>query len=212
MTESELDISADVDKISGSEQALVAPDGPYTNAFEEASMSDQFTTASSVQQPTAKAIILQNGMAVIVDEADYPEVSRLHWHAHKSHEGRYYARGTVGGTRVMMHVWLMGGSRPGYTVDHKNGNGLDNRRENLRWATGSEQQRNISHGRGRSTRKGVSWARRQRKWMATICISGKNKHLGYFNEEDEAALAYDRAALENYGEFACVNFPGGTNG
>lgn len=118
----------------------------------------------------------------------------------------YYARGTVDGVRVMMHVFLMGGSREGFTVDHANGNTLDNRRENLRWATRAQQARNIHHGRGRSIYKGVSWAKRQRKWVASIFLAGNSKQIGYFDSEDDAARAYDAEAILDFGEFACPNF------
>ena len=83
-------------------------------------------------QPTARAIVLGNGTAVVVDEADYALVSPFYWHAHRRPDGHgYYARATVGSQRVFMHTLLMG-KRDGFHVDHKNGNGLDNRRDNLR--------------------------------------------------------------------------------
>lgn len=172
-------------------------------------MSDQSTPVATKIQPTAKAIITGNGMAIVVDEADYPLVSAYVWHAHKSKNGAFYARGTVAGRRVMMHVFLMGSpTSPGLTVDHKNGHTLDNRRSNLRWATRSEQARNQHYGRGRSIYKGVTWKPSHRKWLVTIGASdGKNKHVGYFDNECEAARAYDAVALEYFGEFASLNFP-----
>lgn len=161
-----------------------------------------FTLAS---QPLARAIALSNGMAVVVDEADYPLVSSYWWHANATH-GTYYARATINSKRVLMHVFLMG-EKEGFAIDHKNGNGLDNRRANLRWATPSQNMMNTHGGRGRSMYKGVSWAARQRKWMVSIFIAGKNKHLGYFDNEDDAARVYDSAALQHYGAFASLNFP-----
>ena len=107
---------------------------------------------------------------------------------------------------MFLHVFLLG-KMDGQSIDHVNGNGLDNRRVNLRWATPSQQRRNIQGGRGRSLYKGVSWARRQRKWLARICLDGKNRNLGYFDAEDDAARAYDVAARANYDEYACLNFP-----
>ncbi len=154
---------------------------------------------------SAAAIPLGNGMAVIVDAQDYLAVMAHGWHAHKGY-ATWYARGTVGGKRVLMHVWLMG-HRDGMTVDHVNGHGLDNRRCNLRHATGAEQARNRHGGRGRSLYKGVCWATRQRKWVAIIAVDGKNRHLGYFENEDDAARAYDAAARHLHGAFASLNFP-----
>lgn len=156
-------------------------------------------------QPVAVAIELKAGVAAIVDAADYPAVAKHHWTAHRGNTTTY-ARALIDGTRILLHVFLMG-AKEGCTVDHANGNGLDNRRLNLRHATPSQQMRNIHGGRGRSLYKGVSWANRQRKWVATISVDGKNRHLGYFDVEDDAARAYDAAARLHYGEFACLNFP-----
>lgn len=169
--------------------------------------SQEPITAPTPRQPSARAIVLNHGLAAVVDETDYPLVCQHHWSAHFRPCGHgYYARSTVNGRKVFMHNLLMGES-PGLQVDHANGNGLDNRRCNLRWATGSQNQRNIKGGRGRSLYKGVSWAKRQRKWVANIFVSGRNLHLGYFEQEDDAARAYDAAAREHYGEFAAPNFP-----
>lgn len=156
-------------------------------------------------QPVTKAIELSGGRAVVVDEDDYPTLSAYHWLQHRGCS-TWYARASVNGHRVMMHVFLLG-SREGCTVDHINGNGLDNRRCNLRFATPSQQAQNVHGGRGRSQYKGVSWAKRQRKWAAVIYVGGRNRHLGYFSNEDDAAKAYDVAARLHYAEFACLNFP-----
>ena len=125
------------------------------------------------------------------------------WTRHKGTRTNY-ARAVVEGRRVLLHVLIMG-ELEGRTVDHINGNGLDNRRCNLRWATKSQQCQNNHVGRGRSIFKGVSWAKRQRKWMATISINGKNKHIGYFDNESDAARAYNKEAANNFGEFAWLN-------
>ncbi len=170
-------------------------------------MAEQQTiTDTPARQLTARAIVLSNGMAAIVDETDFDSVSRYYWHAHPRPDGNgHYVRGLVDGHKVLMHVFLLG-KQDGLQIDHANGNGLDNRRDNLRRATQSQNQRNIRGGRGRSLYKGVSWARRQRKWMATICYDGRNHHIGYYDQEDAAARAYDREARKHFGEFACPNF------
>ena len=93
-------------------------------------------------------------------------------------------------------------------IDHANGNGLDNRRENLRLATGSQNNSNSPKRAWTSSRfKGVSWHRKYGKWQAGIKCSGSRRFLGFFFDETEAACAYDRAAVAAFGEFACVNFP-----
>jgi len=95
-------------------------------------------------------------------------------------------------------------------VDHINGNGLDNRRANLRPATGIENRRNRRRSRkNTSGYAGVSWDKVNRKWYAYITADGRMRALGRFDTAEEAALARDRAALELHGEFARLNFPAG---
>lgn len=93
-------------------------------------------------------------------------------------------------------------------VDHKNGNALDNRKENLRVAT--KQQNNANRGlliNNKSGYKGVSWRQLSKRWCAFISVNNKSKFLGSFKIKEEAARAYDKAAKEHYGEFAILNFP-----
>lgn len=93
-------------------------------------------------------------------------------------------------------------------TDHVNGNGLDNRRANLREATTAENGRNVPKLRGVSRFKGVSWHKARSRWQVRIHIApGNERHLGYFTDEMQAAMAYDAWARICYGEFACLNFP-----
>ena len=97
----------------------------------------------------------------------------------------------------------------GQVVDHINHNGLDNRKANLRPATSEENNRNRRKSIKRkchSRFKGVNWNKDQQKWAARICFNRKTKFIGYFNDEIEAAKAYDNAALKYHGEFAVLNF------
>ena len=95
---------------------------------------------------------------------------------------------------------------PGLQVDHVDGNGLNNRRSNLRIATGGENSRNQRLAKNNiSGYKGVRWE--ANKWRARIMLNDKLKHLGYFTDPIEAAKAYDKAAVELFGEFARLNFP-----
>tara|TARA_R110000851_G_scaffold130233_1_gene263723 strand:+ start:944 stop:1768 length:825 start_codon:yes stop_codon:yes gene_type:complete len=92
--------------------------------------------------------------------------------------------------------------------DHINGNGLDNRRENLRICTHAENQRNSrSRGGSSSQYKGVYWRRDTEKWHSAIWMDGKPHYLGIFTSEIEAAKAYDAVALKHFGRFAKPNFP-----
>jgi hypothetical protein len=111
-----------------------------------------------------------------------------------------------------MHKVIMGMPPRGLVVDHRNGDGLDNRRSNLRFSTRAGNARNRRHHRswrGRecaSRFKGITWDKEARKWCAAIYVDGKRKNLGRFHSEMEAAKAYDRAALAEFGEFARLNF------
>ena len=93
-------------------------------------------------------------------------------------------------------------------VDHINHNGIDNRRANLRLATHRQNSYNRIHftKNPSSKYKGVSFRKRTKKWDAKIRYDGKNKHIGSFKDEIEAAKAYDEAAKKYQGEFAALNF------
>jgi hypothetical protein len=96
-------------------------------------------------------------------------------------------------------------------VDHIDGNGLNNQRANLRSATAVTNARNGKAHRDSASRyRGVSWFRRDGLWRAQIS-TGRNRHIGYFETERAAALAYDDAAADLFGEFARLNFPQETN-
>lgn len=98
------------------------------------------------------------------------------------------------------------GEDPGGILDHANGNPLDDRIENLRKCSRSENNQNRRAG-GVSQYIGVSWHGRVKKWRATIKIGQVPKHLGYFKDEVAAARAYDSAAKAHHGQFARPNFP-----
>jgi hypothetical protein len=163
----------------------------------------------------ARWIALTQGKFALVDEADFADVSRWNWCAvqKRSKANDLYAwyafRGRtpedVGGktTPVLLHRHLLG--EPPEDVDHRNRDGLDNRRENLRKATAQQNMMNSLSRGGSSRFKGASWSRGQ--WRASIRLNYKTVHLGRFNTEEDAARAYDEAARRLHGEFARVNFP-----
>lgn len=167
-----------------------------------------------------REIPLTHGLVALVDDDDFEWLSRHKWHAHRGGKGDgygFYAYRTVHlgvgmarpkSLRIAMHGVLMGGDRPGFEVDHINLNGLDNRRANLRWATRSQQRANQGPRiDGSSGFKGVSFHRKARKWTAQVQSGGKYYYLGLHATPEDAARAYDRAALELFGEFARINFP-----
>ena len=103
-----------------------------------------------------------------------------------------------------MHRLIMG-AQPGQLIDHKNRKGLDNQRGNLRFCTRSQNQANAKKRAGSSRYKGVTWDKHWDKWRAMIGVRSKRFHLGYFDDEDDAGRAYNRAATEYFGEFARPN-------
>ena len=104
-----------------------------------------------------------------------------------------------------MHRVILG-LEQGTLCDHRNHDGLDNRRQNLRPCNDSQNAGNKRKHLGASSQlKGVDWHKSSRKWRAQIRINGRSKHLGCFTSETAAAAAYDRAALIHFGEFALTN-------
>jgi len=107
--------------------------------------------------------------------------------------------------RIRMHRLIMNAPE-GMHVDHINGDGLDNRRENLRVVTAQENQFNSrKRVAGYSLFKGVSWSAAAKKWKAYICPNKKQIHIGLFDSEIAAAQAYDAKAKELFGEYAKLN-------
>lgn len=155
-------------------------------------------------------IPLTRGYVALVDDADAERVLPLKWRAIKAGQGVYAGRAvrTDGGARrqtvQLMHTLITGWP----LTDHRDGDGLNNQRTNLRPATLAENNRNRQANLSASPFKGVSINRgRGRPWKAAIKYEGVRRHLGYFGTEAAAAEAYDVAARELFGEFAAVNFP-----
>jgi len=156
----------------------------------------------------AKTIPLTQGKVAIVDNADYEWLTQWKWYAAKG-TSTHYARRSVwenGKTRdIQMHRIILNASS-GMEGDHINGDGLDNRRSNLRVSTQGQQAMNRRKQAGCSSKyKGVSWQKRARKWESHIGINGGQKYLGYFDNEAEAAATYNVEARELFGRFAKLN-------
>lgn len=161
-----------------------------------------------------RVINLASGEEVIVDDEDYDLVSRYKW-ARKTdgrHQKLLYAQAheyhqDKQRTNLFMHRLVMGVSDPRLKVDHINHNGLDNRKANLRIANPTENQgnRRKTSAHTASRFKGVSW--HSNRWRARIMRDGIDCVLGYFECEEDAARAYDKAALEHFGEYASINNP-----
>jgi hypothetical protein len=104
--------------------------------------------------------------------------------------------------------FLHWGEWPSRHIDHINNDRSDNRIANLRLASSSENGMNMLKRKGCTSQyKGVSWCAQPKKWRSKIMKDGVQKHLGYYDNEEEAARAYDKAAKEIFGEYANLNFP-----
>jgi hypothetical protein len=154
-----------------------------------------------------RTLQLTKGFNTLIDEEDFERVGRLKWIVQPSLHV-FYARRTerVGVNRrrlAILHRVLLDAPK-GMDVDHRNGDGLDNRKANLRLATHSQNHQNRRmRPKGRSRFKCVSL--QGNTWRAYISVAGRLKDLGRFTSEEDAARAYDVAAREHFGEFACTN-------
>ena len=162
--------------------------------------------AAKAQNHTPRLIPLTRGQFAVVDAKDYPVLSQYTWFAEGT-DKNYYAVRKENGKSIKMHRQIT--NAPDHlVVDHIDHNGLNNRNSNLRNATftqNCQNQRRLSHKT--SKYKGVYWHKKNKKWAAQITSNKKTYRLGYFTNETEAALTYDKAARKFHGEFASLNFP-----
>lgn len=151
----------------------------------------------------SKEIILANNRGVaIVDDEDFGLVSAYKWYF----SGNGYAHCPRVGKIIKMHRLILD-PPVGMEVDHINGNGLDNRRENIRPCTCSQNQHNTGNRKNNmSGYKGGCFNKKSARWKAQIRIPGKRFYLGQFQTPLEAAIAYDEGVKKYHGEFARLNF------
>ena len=152
-----------------------------------------------------KSLTLKCGSVVTVDDADFDSVARFSWHLSYNGYAIRRERTPTGKRVIYMHREIAGHEWPG-DIDHADGNKLNNSRSNLRNASRTLNNANSKPRTGCSSQfKGVAWVRRYGKWWAYINHSGRRRHLGYFDDEIEAAKAYNAAAVELFGSFARPN-------
>ena len=164
--------------------------------------------------PTAR-IEITKGLFVIVDRKNFDWLNQYAWMAWTPKESprlTYAVRkghvdeGRSGNTKILMHREIVG-AKGKDQVDHEDCNGLNNTEENLRWATHSQ---NLGNPRKRATKtsskfKGVTWQKSTNKWQASVQYLGKRFYVGWFKNELDAAKAYNKKAIELFGEYARIN-------
>lgn len=152
-------------------------------------------------------IPLTRGLSALVSDADYAWLSRWKWMVvGAGYAGRF--EGPKASRRlVYMHRAILN-AQSGEQVDHLNGDRLDNRRDNLRLVSNTQNQQNKKKpSHNVSGYKGVCWHKGIGKWHARITVNGQRIHLGYFREVQTAARLYDAAARFFFGEYARPNWP-----
>jgi hypothetical protein len=153
-----------------------------------------------------KKIRLTQDKFALVDDADYEKVSQYKWFYKIGYAARQQHIGMVEGKQIQRTVFmhrLILDAPEGLEVDHKNMDGLDNRRKNIRLATRTQNQINRGPQQDNTSGyKGVLWAKQNRKWRAYITIKGKTIHLGLYENIEDAAKRRQEVEKQLYGEFA----------
>lgn len=145
----------------------------------------------------------------LVDPEDAELVNQYRWHPSVKVGKWIYAQTNLPqGGSVLMHRLILALPPRRPLIDHASGDGLDNRRANLRVCGNQQNQGNRrAQQEGSSVYKGVHWHRRLHRWRSGIVVNGRPVYLGIYETEVDAALAYDAAARIRHGEYAAVNFP-----
>ncbi|HEC65969.1 MAG TPA: endonuclease [bacterium] len=167
----------------------------------------------------SKQILLTQGKFALVSDKDFEWLNQWKWFAHKDpkrarisyyavrNSSTFYVDGKAKRAMLYMGREILGlNYGDEREVDYINHDTLDHRRKNIRICTNQENCRN-KRGDITSTSKfkGVSWKEEYKRWIAQIRIGGRGVHLGYFKDEEEAALAYNQMAIKHFGEFAYIN-------
>lgn len=157
-----------------------------------------------------KEIKLTRGKVALVDDADFEILSKYKWSAIKG-RNTYYAsrqeRSSNGRQKsIKMHRQILGTTSSEIHIDHRDGDGLNNQRTNLRECTHAQNKQNaLGHSGASSKYKGVTYMKDSGKWIARISVNKNTYYLGVFKSEVDAAKARDGMAIKLHGEFAKLN-------
>ena len=155
-----------------------------------------------------KEIELTQGFIALVDDKDFEKLSKYKWYYNQGYACRGININKGKRTKLLMHK-IINKTPKGYHTDHINGNMLDNRKENLRTCTASENIMNSKVSKNNKVGyKGVYWRKDINRWRAKIVFNRKNIHIGHFDNPHDAAKAYNRKATELFGEYAKLNIVG----
>lgn len=152
-----------------------------------------------------KILKLNKERETILDDDDFEKASKFHWFASETKGGKIYVYGDVESRKkILLHRWLLK-AKKGQTIDHIDGNTLNNSRSNLRFCSQGENLRNARKHKNCSSKfKGVYFDKDRSRWVSQIKIE-KPKYIGSYDNEIEAALAYNVAASFAFKEFAKLN-------
>jgi hypothetical protein len=153
-----------------------------------------------------RKIELSNGLNALVDDDMYEYLSNWNWYFDRGYARRMSTKDEGKRRVIHMHRVILQ-PKKGLDIDHINGNRLDNRRINLRYATRSQNNMNrfARCVTSKSPYKGVCWRAHAKRWKAYIKINKTQIHIGYFTTAEKAAKAYNKAAIKYFGEFANLN-------
>lgn len=157
-------------------------------------------------------ISLTQGKFALIDDKDFTLINSYKWYAQNNSGYTFYAihryqdKQTKKSIYIKMHRLIMN-PQDNEEIDHIDSDGLNNQKFNLRICTSQQNNMNRKKLKSCSSKfKGVYWKKQYKKWCSRIKINNKFKHLGYFDNEIEAAKTYDAAARKYFGEFARLNF------
>lgn len=160
-----------------------------------------------LSQTIKKKYYVEN-QVVMVDDEDYEWLNKFHWHIRKTKNIAYAmsAATTEYPHKKTMHRMIMGITDSKVYVDHKDGNGLNNQRSNLRIATFQQNSVNRRKLKPLSSKYlGVYWCNTKNRWKSYLQNNRKRIYVGTFKNEDDAAMAYNAKSIEINGEFASLN-------